>query len=77
MLGAGVLVGGLVLLDAHEVKDPHAGITIADDIVSDAVKDITGKDNIYLDWVDVGAMAMSGAGLAIMVNAASRRPGEA
>ena len=75
LFGAGTLVGGLVLLDAHEVKDPTAGIQVVG-AGTGVIEDLTGKENIYLDWVDFGALTISGIGLSIAAESITRRPEE-
>lgn len=75
LFGVGTLFGGLVLLDAHEVKDPTAGIQVVG-AGTGVIEDLTGKENIYLDWVDLGALAISTVGASIAINAATHRDDE-
>lgn len=75
LFGAGALIGGLILLDAHEVKDPTAGIQVVG-AGTGVIEDLTGKENIYLDWVDLGALAISTVGLSISINAVTGRDDE-
>jgi hypothetical protein len=73
LFGVGAVVGGLALFNAHEVKDPAAGITVVG-AGTGVIEDLTGKDNIYLDWVDVGAMAVGAIGATIALGAATKHP---
>lgn len=75
LIGAGALAGSIVVFDAHEVKDPAAGIQVIG-AGTGVIEDLTGKDNIYLDWVDFGAIVVGAVGLSVAFESVTRRPDE-
>jgi hypothetical protein len=68
ILGALTAASGLILLDAHEVKDPESGLVIVG-VVDELIEDMTGRENVYIDWVDAGAMVITAIGGVAMLEA--------